>query len=73
MPCLFRLGLQSYGTWAGIMEIVQTNGSEFDQWGVSEQIWMNIYELDLIGIEAWPYEKNNFNTTEKIGKLKKYF
>ena len=35
------------------MEIVQTNGSEFDQWGVAEKIWMIIYELDLREIEAW--------------------
>ncbi len=47
MPYLFRQGLQSYGTWAEIMEIVQTNGSEFDQWGIAEQIWMIMYELDL--------------------------
>ena len=53
MPCLFRQGLQSYGTWAGIFEIVQTNGSEFDQWGVAEQIWMIMYELDLRDIDAW--------------------
>ena len=57
MPCLFRQGLQSYGTWAGIMEIVQTNGSEFDQWGIAEQIWIIIYEFDLREIEAWSYVK----------------
>ena len=57
MPCLFRQGLQSYGTWAGIMEIVQTNGSEFDQWGIAEQIWMIMYELDLRDIEVCSYVK----------------
>ena len=60
MPCLFRQGLQSYGTWAGIMEIVQTNGSEFDQWGAAEQIWMIMYELDARDMEACSYAKNEF-------------
>ena len=35
------------------MEIVQTNGSEFDQWGILELIWMIMYELDLREIEVW--------------------
>ena len=63
MPCLFWQGLQSYGTWAGFMEIVQTNGSEFDQWGVAEKIWMTMYELDLRETEASFYGGKN-ETTE---------
>ena len=55
------------------MEIVQTNGSEFDQWGVAEQIWMIMYELDSRGMEACSYAKMNFEITEKIAKLNKYF
>ena len=42
------------------MEIVQTNGSEFDQWGVVEQIWMIMYELDSRDMEACSYAKNEF-------------
>ena len=32
-----------------------------------------MYELDLREMEACSYEKKNFETTEKIGKLKKKF
>ena len=39
------------------MEIVQTNGSEFDQWGIAEQIWMIMFELDLRDIEVCSYVK----------------
>ena len=42
------------------MEIVQTNGSEFDQWGVAEQNWMIMYELDSRDMEAFSYAKNEF-------------
>ena len=69
MPCLFRQGLQSYGTWAGIMEIVQTNGSEFDQWGIAEQIWMIMYELDLRDIEVCSYVKIMFKILNKKVKI----
>ena len=46
------------------MEIVQTNGSEFDQWGIAEQIWMIMYELDLRDMGAFFYAKMNFETNE---------
>ena len=42
------------------MEIVQTNGKELDQWGVAEQIWMIMYELDLREMEACSYVKKEF-------------
>ena len=42
------------------MEIVQTNGSEFDQWGVAEQIWMIMHEMDSRDIEACSYAKYEF-------------
>ena len=51
------------------MEIVQTNGSEFDQWGVAEKIWMIMYEFDLREMESCSYEEKKKQL--KTGKLKK--
>ena len=55
------------------MEIVQTNGSEFDQWGIAKQIWMIMYELNLRDIEVCSYIKIIFKLLKKLEKLRNIF